>query len=154
FDFTNQNGIPSKAPSYDKWMFGGQLGSNFSVVPDIELTVAAAYYGFTNVQGRLSTPCYVFGTTDFCSTDLSRPSFAQKGNTYMPLRNIIPQFDPGNNLLGQYQYFGLASDFRDLVVSARLDLAHFNPIHIALDGEYVRTLAWNYDDIAAKVLAN
>jgi Putative porin len=48
----------------------------------------------------------------------------------------------------------LASAFRDLVVSTRLDLGHFDPVHIILDGEYVRNLAWNKDDIAAKALAN
>jgi hypothetical protein len=153
-DFTNQNAIPGKAPSHDKWMFGGQLGSNVHVVPEIDFTFGAAYYDFTNVQGLPSSPCYVFGPTDFCSTDLTRPAFAQRGNTYMALRNIIPQFDASNNLLPQYQYFGLASAFRDVVVSGRLDLGHFDPVHIILDGEYVRNVAWNRDDIAAKVLAN
>ncbi len=153
-DVTNIDAIPGKARSHDKWMFGGQLGSNVHVDPDIEFTFAAAYYDFTNVQGRLSSPCYVFGTADFCDTDLTRPSFAQRGNTYMALRNIIPQYDSGNNLLAQYQYFGLASAFRNVVVSGKLDLGHFHPVHIILDGEYVRNVAWNRDDIAAKVLAN
>jgi hypothetical protein len=154
FDFTNPDATPAKARSNDKWMFGGQLGSNVRLTPETELTFGAAYYDFTNVQGRLSSPCYVFGTVDFCDTDLTRPSFAQRGNTYMALRNIIPQFDAGNNLLGQYQYFGLASAFRDVVVSARLDLGHLDPVHIILDGEYVRNVAWNRDDIMAKVLVN
>jgi Putative porin len=154
FDFTNQNAIPGKAPGNDKWMFGGQLGSNVHLVPEVDFTFGAAYYDFTNVQGSLSTPCFVFGTTDFCSTDLSRPSFAQKGNTYMLLRNIVPQFDQNNNLLGQFQYFGLASAFRDVVLSGKLDLGQFDPVHIILDGEYVRNVAWNRDDVAAKALAN
>jgi hypothetical protein len=153
FDFPKDT-IPGKAPSHDKWMFGGQLGSNVHVVPEIDFTFGAAYYDFTNVQGRLSSPCYVFGTTDFCNTDLTRPSFAQRGNSYMALRNIVPQFDSSHNLYPQYQYFGLASAFRDVVVSGRLDLGHFDPVHIILDGEYVRNVAWNRDDIAAKVLAN
>jgi hypothetical protein len=152
FDFPKDT-IPGKARSNDKWMFGGQLGSNVHVDPDIEFTFGAAYYDFTNVQGRLSSPCYVFSTVDFCDTDLMRPSFAQKGNTYMALRNIIPQFDAGN-LFGQYQYFGLASAFRNVVVSGKLDLGHFHPVHIILDGEYVRNVAWDRNDMLAKVLAN
>jgi len=153
-DFTNPTVLPGKAPGNDKWMFGGQLGSNVHLVPEVDFTFGGAYYDFTNVQGSLSTPCFVFGTQDFCSTDLNRPTFAQKGNTYMALRNIVPQFDSGNNLLPQLQYFGLASAFRDVVASGRLDLGQFDPVHIILDGEYVRNVAWNRDDVAAKALAN
>jgi hypothetical protein len=153
-DFNSPNAIPGKAPSNDKWMFGGQLGTNIHVVPEVDFTFGAAYYDFTNVQGSLSTPCITVGPTDFCSTDLNRPTFAQKGNTYMALRNIVPSVDGSNNLLPQFQYFGLASAFRDVVASARLDLGHFDPVHIILDGEYVRNVAWNQADIAAKVLAN
>jgi Putative porin len=152
-DFNNP-GVLGKAPSNDKWMFGGQLGSNVHLVPEVDFTFAGAYYDFTNVQGSLSSPCFVFTTQDFCSTDLNRPTFAQKGNTYMALRNIIPQFDSSGNLLAQYQYFGLASAFRDVVASGRLDLGQFDPVHIILDGEYVRNVAWNRDDVAAKALAN
>lgn len=145
-----------KAPSNDKWMFGGQLGSNIHLVPEVDFTFAGAYYDFTNVQGQLSSPCFVFGTQDFCSTDLNRPLFAQKGNTYMALRNFAPQFDPTGNLVisPQFQYFGLASAFRDVAASFRLDFGQFDPVHIILDGEYVRNVAWNYNDIAAKVVAN
>jgi hypothetical protein len=120
----------------------------------VSFNFGAAYFDFSNVQGQLSKSCYVFGATDFCSTDLTRPSFAQRGNTYMALREIIQLYDSSNNLLPQYQYFGLASQFRDLVVSTRLDLGHFDPVHVVIDGEYVRNLAWNRDDVAAKVLAN
>jgi hypothetical protein len=153
-DFSNPNVIPGKAPSNDKWMFGGQLGSNVHLVPEVDFTFAGAYYDFTNVQGSLSAPCFVVTTQDFCSTDLNRPTFAQKGNTYMALRNIVPQFDSSGSLFPQYQFFGLASAFRDVVASGRLDLGQFDPVHIILDGEYVRNVAWNRDDVAAKALAN
>ena len=50
--------------------------------------------------------------------------------------------------------FGLASKFRPVVLSGQLDLAHFNPVHVILDGEYVRNIAWNRNDIAAKISVN
>ncbi|ABD88534.1 conserved hypothetical protein [Rhodopseudomonas palustris BisB18] len=154
FDFANYDALPSKSRSNDKWMFGGQVGGDVRLVPDIDFRFGAAYYDFTNVQGRLSSPCYVFGSIDVCDTDLTRPSFAQKGNTYMQLRDIIYYLDSSGNQYGTYQYFGLASAFRNVVLSGRLDLGQFHPVHVVLDGEYVRNVAWDKDDIAAKVLAN
>lgn len=153
-DYSAPSVAPGKAPSQDRFMVGAQLGANIRPAPEVDFTVGAAYYDFINVEGSLSEPCTTFTTQDFCSTDLQRPMFAQHGNTYMALRQTI-DIDPASGLpLPQYQYFGLASDFRDLVVSARLDLGHFDPIHVILDGEYVNNLAWNFNDISAKVLAN
>ena len=147
------NATFSKLPSRDKWMFGAQIGSNVRPVPEIDLTVGAAFYDFTNVQGKVSSRCYVYTTQDLCDTDLTRPSFAQKGNTYIPLRSIIPTTFNGLGTQFQYQYFGLASAFQDVDVSARLDLGHFDPIHIIIDGEYVRNVAWNRNDITTKLAA-
>lgn len=144
----------SKYQSNDKWMFGVQGGGAIRLVPDVELTVGAAYYDFYNVTGALSSPCYVYTSSDLCDTDLTRPSFAQKGNSYMALRNIVPTSANNFGQEAQYQYFGLASSFRDVVLSGRLDLGHFHPVHVVLDGEYVQNIAWNWQDINAKVLAN
>ncbi len=143
----------TKFTSNDKWMFGVQVGANYRQIPDVEVTFGAGYFDFFQVQGKLSSPCNADLTTLSCDTDLRRPSFAQKGNTYMALRDIVP-FNPANPLEPRYQYFGLASDFRNLMLSGRVDLGHFHPVHIVLDGDYVRNLAWSYDDIAAKVRNN
>ncbi|MBV9979801.1 putative porin [Bradyrhizobium sp.] len=148
---SNLNG-PVKLPSRDKWLFGGQIGLGARLDPDSEMKVAVAYYDFTNVQGQLSSPCQVLAASDTCDTDLLRPPFAQKGNTYMALRNIPAVFLPNPTL--NYQFYGLASAFRPLVVSGQVDFAQFNPYHIILDGEYVRNTGWNRTDVAAKVLVN
>ncbi len=152
-DFNNASAVVGKAPSQDKWMAGGQLGVNVRPAPEVDFTFGAAYYDFLNVQGKLSDTCFVFTTQDFCSTDLLRPMFAQRGNTYMALRDI-PTLDSIGQATTPFQYFGLASAFRDLVISARLDLGYFNPVHVILDGEYVNNLAWNWSDINNKVQAN
>ncbi len=146
------NATFSKLPSRDKWMLGAQVGTNFRPEPEIELTVGAAFYDFTNVQGKISSQCYVYSVQDLCDTDLTRPSFAQKGNTYIPLRSIVPTTFNGLGTQFQYQYFGLASKFQNVDLSARLDLGHFDPIHIIIDGEYVRNIAWNRSDIASKLI--
>ncbi|HLH94746.1 MAG TPA: putative porin [Xanthobacteraceae bacterium] len=143
-----------KLPSHDKWMFGGQIGTIYNLVPEVEQKFGIALYDFTNVQGELSSPCAVSLTTDVCDTDLTRPSFAQRGNTYMALRDILPEAANGFGTLDQFQYFGLASKFRPLVFSGQIDFTHFNPYHVILDGDFVWNTAFNRADVAAKAAAN
>lgn len=139
-------GAPSKFVSRDKWLFGGQVGFNARFSPEYSFRFGVAFYDFDNVQGQRSSACIVETASDVCDTDITRPSFAQKGNTYFPLRNIIPDAPgTGNNggLNFQYQYFGLVSQYHPVVVSGQLDLGHFHPTHIVLDGEYVNNTAFS-----------
>jgi hypothetical protein len=130
--------IPNgKFASHDRWLFGAQAGftSRFSPVSDFRFAVA--YYDFANVQGKLSNPCFAPTSADICDTDITRPSFAQKGNTYRWLRDLV--VDPANPAPPLFQYAGLVGQYRPVVASAQLDLGHFHPVHIVLDGEYI----WN-----------
>lgn len=141
-------GAPTKFPSQDKWLFGGQVGFNARISPEYAFRFGVAYYDFDNVQGQFSTPCIVESSSDVCNTDLTRPSFAQKGNTYFPLRSIIadPVGVAGGNqggTINQFEYFGLVSQYRPVVVSGQLDLGQFHPAHIVLDGEYVYNTAFS-----------
>ena len=150
FNFASIN--PSKFSSRDKWLFGAQAGFAAKLDQDIQFKFGTAYYEFVKVQGQLSSPCFVNTSIDPCDTDITRPSFAQKGNTYMALRDIIPDAGNGNGTTNLFQYFGLASRFRNVVVTAQLDLGYFHPIHVVLDGEYVRNVAFDRDAIAPKAL--
>jgi hypothetical protein len=100
------------------------------------------------VKGTLSDPCDVSVATA-CSTDSLRPSFAQKGNTYMRLRDIVAPVGATTGDFAQPQYFGLAGDYTPLVVSSRLDFGQFDPAHIIIDGEYVRNTSFNRATFAA-----
>lgn len=142
-----------KFDSADRYLFGGQLGFNWNVAPMVGLTFGAAYYDFSNVQGRLSSPCDIsIGYP--CDTDQYRPTFAQKGNTYMPLRDITTPAGWAGGLYTQTQYFGLASAFRPVTLSARLDLSHFDPINIRIDGEYVWNTAFDKNAIGVVAVNN
>lgn len=136
-------GGPTKFSSNDKWLFGGQLGVRAKIDPLHSLTLGIAYYDFTNVQGQLSSPCVVHSASDVCDTDLTRPSFAQKGNTYTFLRNIIADAQNNFGTTDQFQYYGLAGQYRPLVVSGQFDFADFQPYHVILDGEYVVNTAFD-----------
>jgi hypothetical protein len=143
-----------KSDSQDKYMFGGQLGFNWAAAPLVAVTFGAAVYQFSNVRGQLSTPCDVSLPQSSCDTDALRPSFAQKGNTYMPLRNIVAPAGAAAGTYPEPQYFGLASEFRPVVASARVDLGQFDPVHIRLDGEYVWNSAFDRGVMEATAVNN
>lgn len=128
----------AKFDSEDKYLFGGQIGFTWKASPEVSATFGAGLYDFSNVRGRLSSPCDL-STATACDTDGLRPTFAQKGNTYMALRDIIPNAANGQGANSQFQYFGLASGYRPIELSGRLDLGYFDPTHIAIDGAFI----WN-----------
>jgi len=152
FTTAGVNEVPVKLVSHDKWLIGGQAGFEERFNGNYGLRVAAAYYDFTGVQGQLSSPCTVTSASDSCDSDYERPLFAQKGNSYLALRNII--FNPAAPGLNQFQYFGLASEFRPVVASAQLDIGEFHPYHIILDGEYVVNTAFNRAWMEANAVNN
>ncbi len=139
FNFATNN--PSKFKSEDKWLFGGQLGTDIKIAKDLSAKVAVAYYHFVNVEGKLSDPFTPLTTSDAGNTDDRRPSFAQNGNTYMALRNIAPTADNNFGTTNQFQYFGFATPFHELAVAGKLDYNRFEPIQVSLYGQYVVNLA-------------
>jgi hypothetical protein len=146
---------PIDLPSHDRYLFGGQFGFATKLDPQIDARFAVAYYDFMGVQAEVSSPCNVKTSSDVCDTDALRPPFAQKGNTYTPLRNIIPDIaNPADPLDNNFQFYGLAAQFRPLVASGQLDFSHFNPVHVLLDGEYVWNTAFNKDAVSAIAVNN
>jgi len=145
---------PNKFKSTDKWLTAAQIGSEWTINKDFTAKAAVAIYDFQNVEGQLSDPYTPQLASDAGSTDSTRPTFAQKGNTYMALRNITPNASNGFGTTNQYQYFGLATPFRDVVVTGRLDYNHFDPIQISLIGEAVQNVAFSRGDVGAVAVNN
>lgn len=134
---------PVKFESRDKWLNAGQIGVNWKINKDWNLKLGTAYYDFRNIEGELSTPYVPRNAEDPGDTDHSRPSFAQKGNTYMALRRILPDPTNGNGTTNQFQYFGLATPFRIHSVTGRLNYDGFEPFQVSLLGEYLNNLAFD-----------
>jgi hypothetical protein len=139
--------LGSNLSSENKYLYGIQGGLALRR-DDVSLKFAAAFFDFTNVQGRLSSLCLAAVASDSCNTDLLRPSFAQFGNTYMLLRNIDP------SIATNFQFFGLASAFRVLEFNGQLDLGQFKPGHVILDGAYVKNIAFDRQVIATLAVNN
>ncbi len=153
-DFNFSSNQPAKFKSYDKYLYAIQGGFEWKPTKDWKFKVAGAYYYFQNIEGKLSTPYTPQTVNDASDTDNSRPSFAQKGNTYMAIRSIIPDASNDFGAINQWQYYGLATKFQDITLTARLDYNGFEPVQISIIGEYVKNMAFNKSNINAIAVNN
>ena len=154
-DFNFASNQPSKFESTDKWLAGAQIGIDWEVADDLTAKFAAAYYDFMNIEGKLSSPFIPLTPSDAGDTDSTRPSFAQRGNTYMALRNIdnsTSANDFGNKY--QYQYYGLASEFRNVSFTGKLEYDGYDSYRIALVGEVTKNIAFDSSAIDARAVNN
>jgi hypothetical protein len=154
-DFNVASNQPSKFESTDKWLTGTQLGMEWKINDDLTAKFGASYYDFDAIEGKLSSPFIPLSSNDAGDTDTTRPGFAQRGNTYMALRNIdnsTAANDFGNRY--QYQYYGLASKFRNLTLTGRLDYDAYNPYRLSLLGEATKNLAFDESGIASRAVNN
>lgn len=150
-DFNYSSNQPTKFKSYDKYLFGGQAGLDVKVEKLLNIKVAVSYYYFHNVEGQLSSPSTPLSQNDEGDTDASRPSFAQNGNTYFPIRDIVPDASNDYGAINQWQYYGLATPFEELAVTARIDFNAFEPVQVSLIGEFITNLA--FDETAINAIA-
>jgi len=153
-DLNFSSNRPDKFKSTDKWLYGGQLGLDWKIKDDLSAKFGAAYYFFDGVQGKHSDPFTPLTPSDAGNTDDTRPSFAQKGNTYFPLRDIVPNAANDFGTKYQYQYYGLASQFQELVLTGRLDYDGFDPFRLSVVGEYVNNLGFDRNQVAAMAVNN
>jgi len=147
----------AKFPSLNKWLYAGQLGADWKLGEAVGLKFGAAFYYFWRTEGRLSEPCDTNIKTVSCNTDESRPSFAQKGNTYMAIRTPSAealQAEATSILTPRYQYFGLASHYRELVGDIRLDLRVAPPLRVTLEAEAVRNFGFKPTEVSQVALNN
>lgn len=152
FNFSSNN--PAKFKSSDKWLYAVQAGVDWQIKKDWNVKLAAAYYYFDDVQGKLSDPFVPLTSSDQGNTDNTRPSFAQKGNTYRPLRNIVPTAANNFGTTNQFQYYGLATPFRELAITGRIEYTRWEPYKFSLTGEFVKNLAFDREDINAVAVNN
>ncbi len=145
---------PAKFKSTDRWLYAAQAGADVKVTKEVNVKFAAALYDFENISGRLSSPYTPLTASDQGNTDDTRPTFAQTGNTYRALRNIVPTALNGFGTIDQFQYFGLASAFREFVLTTRVDFNRYDPFHVWFDGEFVQNLAFDRAAVTAIAVNN
>jgi len=136
-----------KVSSNDKYLYAAQGGIDWKINKDFAFKGSAGYYYFQNVQGQVSTPGVAYSATDQFNTDNTRPSFAQKGNTYMELRDIQATAENSYGTQNQYQYFGLVTPFQIFSANARLEYRHWEPFVVSISGEWDQNMAWSASNI-------
>lgn len=144
----------AKFESRDKWLNAGQVGVKWKINKDWDAKLATAWYDFRNIEGQFSTPFVPRTAEDPGDTDHTRPSFAQKGNTYFPLRRIIPDASNGFGTTNQFQYYGLATPFSVQTITARLDYNGYEPMQVSFIGEFLKNHAFDSARINAIALNN
>jgi hypothetical protein len=151
-DFNFATTSPGKYKSEDKYLYAVQGGVDWKITHDFSAKLALAYYDFENVEGQLSDPFIPNVSTDQANTDDTRPAFAQNGNTYFALRNIPVQFvessaGSGLTAVPQYQYYGLATAFREVAVTGKLDYSKYDPFHTSLTAEWISNIAFDRNSV-------
>ncbi len=140
-DTASSDGL-NKEDSDNKWLYGAQLGARWDFAADNSIKGALAYYQFSDIEGKRSSPCAIYDGAPACDSDESRPAFMQKGNTLMELRNLVP--DPtAPTTSAQPQFVGLASEFNVLDLNMAWDTALFDDLKLRSQGNYLVNLGYD-----------
>ncbi len=145
---------PSKFESEDKWLYGAQLGIDWKIDDDWSAKIGLSYYDFNNIEGRLSSPFVPLGANDAGDTDATRPGFAQRGNTYFPIRNIIPTAANNFGTINQFQYYGLATPFRNVTLTGRVNYDGIESYRLSALAEITKNVAFDRSALAANAVNN
>jgi hypothetical protein len=133
-----EDGPPSKT---SRWLRGAQLGAKWQFMPNSRLSFGLALYDYDNLEGRPETQAnyqsYQLGGSATYGQYEYGSSLRQKGNT---LFDTAYQSDANS-------IWGLASKFRPINLTASLDLAHFDPVHVVLTADYVKNTAFDRSEI-------
>ncbi|MGB4064174.1 MAG: putative porin [Azonexus sp.] len=133
-----EDGPPSKS---SRWLRGAQLGAKWQLMPNSRLSFGVALYDYENLEGRPETQAnyqsYQLGGSATYGQYEYGSGLRQKGNT---LFDTAYQSDTNS-------IWGLASKFRPVNLTASLDLAHFDPVHVVLTADYVKNTAFDRSEI-------
>jgi hypothetical protein len=131
----------------DKWLFAGQMGANHTWQDKVTTTLAASYYHFHNLAGVKNSSGSPKGATDW-----SRPGYMQKGNTpfYVDADENLTAVALGTST-GYDGWKGLAADYNELNLSAKVDYSFMDPYHLVFIADYVNNIGYDSGDVNARV---
>lgn len=125
----------------DKWLYAGQLGLDWRASSNTRWRFGLAYYDYRNVTGVSNPTPLAHGFYDSTA-----PKFTQKGNSL-----YVIDTDANNDGNANDPIWGLASEYRLLNLTAAVDLAHWDPVHVVLSGDVVKNLGYDKSEVASRM---
>jgi Putative porin len=119
-----------------KWLYAFQSGFVLNFNDSTALTLAAALYDYRNIEGIPNPTIY---STAYSNT---AAPFRQTGNTVFDINGLLNTQNGTQNYL-----YGLASKFHELNISARLDFGFLGAVHFIIDGDWVKNLGFDENEI-------
>ncbi|MEI9898600.1 MAG: putative porin [Chthoniobacter sp.] len=153
-DFNSPPTIPASSRARITISYGAQLGTSLKITKDISAKVSGQYYYYYKPP-RANCPIRTRHRPRRMPAirDDSRPSFAQNGNTYMALRNIIPDATNGSAPPTSFNTSGSPPSFTSSLSPASSITIDSSPRrfrstangsrNLALDNAYVNSVAVN-----------
>lgn len=144
FPLQSSTGLSSR----DKWMFGGQTGLDWGFDNQDSLQLAAAYYDYRHIKGKVNSAGQTCDTNS-AEINQSIPQFMQGGNSLQPI--CINSLAVNGTNAG---LVGLASDYRILNFTAAYDMALFSPIHVKFSADFAKNIGYNIDPATRLITSN
>lgn len=119
----------------NKWLYGAQAGLDWAASSQSRFKLGLGLFDYRNVQGIPNSG--LPGSVEAHRFDKTAPDFRQKGNSVF---NIAVVGETTERL-------ALAPKFREANLTAAVDLAHFDPVHVVLQGDYVKNIGFDRDEI-------
>ncbi len=136
--------------STGRWMQGVQAGTQWDVSSSTRFKIGLGVYHFRELEGKVETDTNYFNSLAGLAPAYGQYQYGrnlrQKGNT------LFDTSSPSHYAIqtASTSLWGLASRFRPVNLTASVDLAHFDPVHVILTGDWVKNQAFNRDEIAGR----
>ncbi|MHB1216271.1 MAG: putative porin [Thiobacillus sp.] len=117
----------------DKWLYAAQVGLNWRAGPDTRWRFGLAYYDYRNTTG-IRNP--VLQPNAY---DATVPGYHQKGNSLFDIS------------VGGTGTWALAADYKLANLTAMVDLAQFEPMHVILTGDMVKNMGYDNAEVQSRM---
>ena len=136
--------------TYDKWLYGMQLGISGDISAKTQFKAAISYYDFDGIEGVPNTSTVTpTGASAYAQPFLPSEypaSVRQKGNTLFLLNQgqVAAAASAGTSV---NNVWGLASQFRPLDVMTEFAFKQYSPYDVYLSFDYINNLGFSLSEI-------